>query len=187
MMLALVLLAAAAVLVPPLPAQRISTTKVPRDGPAKAKRAGVDRHRMASDIELFAACFRAGLGVDSAVAAVAESYGDTDNEAAEVWRTVASLSALGTHTGLAWSEMQRLPGGAGLANLVALSGASGAALAGGCERLAAELRDAAADDATAAAERAGVLIAIPLTAFFLPAFFVLGLAPVVIGLARTLT
>ena len=35
-------------------------------------------------------------------------------------------------------------------------------------------------------KNAGVLIALPLTAFFLPAFFVLGLAPVVVSLGQTL-
>ena len=38
----------------------------------------------------------------------------------------------------------------------------------------------------ARAERAGVLIALPLTACFLPAFLVLGLAPVVISLGTEL-
>ena len=40
--------------------------------------------------------------------------------------------------------------------------------------------------ATARAERAGVLIALPLTLCFLPAFLVLGLAPVVISLGTAL-
>ena len=57
----------------------------------------------------------------------------------------------------------------------------------GAERIASRLRDAAADDATARAERAGVLISIPLTAFFLPSFFVLGLIPTAISLGTHLT
>ena len=90
--------------------------------------------------------------------------------------------ALGAHPERAWSELRPLPGGADLADLVTLSNASGTALANGCTRITERLRSTSADAATAKAERAGVLIAIPLTAFFLPAFFVLGLAPVVISL-----
>ena len=198
-------LTAAALLLPAAqPGERVSTTKIPRDGPAggvpnratpgrflprsvRPGRGGIERHRMAGDIDLFAACFRAGLPAAAAAAAVAESYGDDPGPAAETWRTVAALSALGAEPERAWADMHRLPGGGELAGLVALSGASGAAVAAGCERIAAGLREDASDDATAKAERAGVLIAIPLTAFFLPAFFVLGLAPVVIGLAGTLT
>jgi pilus assembly protein TadC len=46
-----------------------------------------------------------------------------------------------------------------------------------------QCRDDAAHAATAAAERAGVLIAGPLGLCFLPAFVCLGIVPVVAGLA----
>ncbi|WKD56727.1 Bacterial type II secretion system protein F domain protein [Corynebacterium capitovis DSM 44611] len=175
---------AAAFAVSPAPAfERISTTKTPRDGPARCH---ADQIRMAGDIELFAACFRAGMPAASAAAAVAESH-STPRPTTEAWRTVAALAALGAEPDRAWEEMRHLPGGPDLANLVVLSGSSGTAIAAGCERIANRLRCAAGDEATAKAERAGVLIAIPLTAFFLPAFFVLGLAPVVLGLAGSLT
>ncbi|WP_291314347.1 type II secretion system F family protein [Corynebacterium sp. UBA2622] len=177
------------------PGGRVSPPKSPRDGPVPhrfpASRAHtalkVESHRVASDLDLFAACFRAGLPAASAAAAVAESYDGDDGEVPGMWRTAAALTVLGAEPERAWAHMHRLPGGAELAALVALSGTSGAAVAVGCERIAAGLREDASDVATARAERAGVLIAIPLTAFFLPAFFVLGLAPVVIGLAGTLT
>ena len=42
------------------------------------------------------------------------------------------------------------------------------------------------DAAVATAERAGVLIAAPLALCFLPAFMLLGLVPVVVGLGRTM-
>lgn len=160
---------------------RESTSKTPRDGPP-------DRHRIASDIELFAACFRAGLPVSVAAEAVADSYsvgarnGELPPPLAQKWRRVVAFHELGVEPERAWSAMDGVPGCEELASLVALSHASGSAVAEGCDRIAAKLREEAADDATAAAERAGVLISIPLAAFFLPAFFVLGLAPVVIGL-----
>lgn len=156
-----------------------------RDGPL----ANPDRHRIASDIELFAACFRAGLPAATAAAAVSASYGDDVAEpAAEAdpvgdrWRRVVAYTSLGMEPEQAWTAMDGVPGCEELASLVTLSHASGSAVADGCARIVASLRDDAADDATAAAERAGVLISIPLAVFFLPAFFVLGLAPVVVGL-----
>ena len=72
------LLLGAALMLPPAarPHSRIAThaaesdsaPKTPRDGPP-------DKHRIASDIELFAVCFRAGLPVSAAAQAVADSYG----------------------------------------------------------------------------------------------------------------
>jgi pilus assembly protein TadC len=57
------------------------------------------------------------------------------------------------------------------------------ALATGLGELAVQCRSEASDSATAAAERAGVLIAGPLGLCFLPAFVCLGIVPVVAGLA----
>ncbi|MEX3504080.1 type II secretion system F family protein [Corynebacterium sp. LK2510] len=185
--LSLVMLAAACAVPAAGAAGRVAETKEPRAGPGRRTGHRPDRLRTAGDIELLAACLRAGLPAAHAASAVAESYAEEEGTTAEVWRTVAALSALGAEPQRAWSDLRDLPGGADVADLIALSGASGAAAAAGCERIAARLRDDAADDATAKAERAGVLIAIPLTAFFLPAFFVLGLAPVVVGLAGRLT
>ena len=163
--------------------------KHPRDGPA-----GVQPERCASDIGVFSACATAGLPPAAAAAAVADTHTAEHAQSAEPgtpgghspWHTTAALLALGADPERAWSELHPLPGGTDLANVVTLSNASGAALAHGCHRIAARLRDEATDRATAQAERAGVLIAIPLTAFFLPAFFVLGLAPVVISLGTEL-
>ena len=158
--------------------QRRFNPKTPRDGPGT-------RHRIASDIELFAACYRAGLPAATAADAVVASYDGTplgDNTTADRWRRVVAYLSLGVEPDRAWAVMDGTPGLEQLASLVTLSHASGTAVAEGCDRIITELREAAADDATAAAERAGVLISIPLAAFFLPAFFVLGLVPVIIGL-----
>ncbi|MGV0346877.1 type II secretion system F family protein [Corynebacterium coyleae] len=182
MIAAALLIATALAVSPTQPARRVTrqvppTPKTPRDGPDYAL-----PDRCAADITLFAACFEAGLPVSAAAAAVAETH-DGDRSP---WHTVAALLALGVEPERAWSELHAIPGGEDLASLVAMTHASGAALAQGCERIASNLRADAADDAKAKAERAGVLIAIPLTAFFLPAFFVLGLAPVVISLGSNL-
>ena len=61
--------------------------------------------------------------------------------------------------------------------------ATGAALARTARAESARVRGALTDTAEARAQRAGVLIAAPLGLCFLPAFLLLGIAPVVIGLA----
>lgn len=161
------------------PARRIGVSETPR---AKNPRDGpVDSHRVASDIELFAACYRAGLPTITAAEAVADTY-SPDDWMGQRWSRVVAYLSLGIEPETAWEPMDGVPGCEDLAALVALSHASGSALAQGCERIAGQLRDRAADEAVAKAERAGVMIGIPLAVFFLPAFFVLGLAPVVIGL-----
>lgn len=183
-------LAAALALPPVPPAMRVGRSggdgpKAPRDGPRGAA-PPVSTHRAAADITLFAACCEAGLPLATAAAAVADTYEEADGESGSAWHTVAALTALGVHPERAWSELHPLPGGAELAGLVALSNASGSAIVAGCSRIVERLQAEAADEAKARAERAGVLIALPLTACFLPAFFVLGLAPAVISLGSAM-
>lgn len=198
-MILVLLLAAAALLIPPpgslarLPPDTAGTSartgpKNPRDGPHRVLRLtpapGPDRLAVASDIDLFAACARAGLSMSAAAHAVAETCADP--ALADRWRSVAALLAIGVPAERAWTGMADLPGLSELAGLARTSQRSGSAVAEGCERIAAGLRADAADDATARAERAGVFIALPLAVCFLPAFFTLGLAPVVIGLGTRL-
>lgn len=73
-----------------------------------------------------------------------------------------------------------------LLRLARRSACSGAALAEAVAELATQCRHDAAQTASAAAERAGVLIAGPLGLCFLPAFVCLGIIPTVAGLAATL-
>lgn len=183
-------LAAALVLPPVSPDVRVKYLrgegpKTPRDGPRGAT-PPVSAHRAAADITLFAACCEAGLPLATAAAAVADTYEESDGEPGSAWHTVAALTALGVNSERAWNELHPLPGGAELAGLVALSNSSGSAIVAGCSRIVERLQAEAADEAKEKAERAGVLIAIPLTACFLPAFFVLGLAPAVISLGSAM-
>lgn len=184
MIITLLLLAAALALPAPDVRARLpvagETPKNPRDGPPRGR---VDRLAVAADIDLFAACTTAGLSTATAAGAVA-----TTGEAATagLWRPVAALSAIGVPADRAWAGMAEVDGLAEVAVLARMSQRSGSAVAEGCRRLATTLRADAADDATARAERAGVLIALPLALCFLPAFFTLGLAPVVISLGTDL-
>jgi pilus assembly protein TadC len=97
----------------------------------------------------------------------------------------ADLLALGADPATAWAEPEeRLDRqGRAMLRLARRSASSGAALADGVAELAVESRQEAIHAAAAAAERAGVVIAGPLGACFLPAFACLGVVPVVAGLA----
>jgi pilus assembly protein TadC len=75
------------------------------------------------------------------------------------------------------------PSAAPFARAAARSAATGAALARTARAESSRVRAALTDAAEARAQRAGVLIAAPLGLCFLPAFLVLGVVPVVIGLA----
>lgn len=161
-----------------------------RDGPRQASRSSRSRRpdpalllTCAADIDLFAACVSAGLSSAAAASTVAASARPAT---AEQWATVSALLELGMPPEKAWSPVVGLPGLGDLAGLSTSSHRSGAALADGCERIAERLRAETEEHATAAAERAGVFIAMPLALCFLPAFILVGLAPVIVSLARDL-
>jgi pilus assembly protein TadC len=155
----------------------------PLRGSAPAR--GPDPLAVASCLDVLAVCLGAGMAVSTAAAAAAPS---APPNLAKVLRRAADLLALGADPAVAWSipsgpRSQADPQIDALLRLARRSASSGAALAGGVTELAEESRHDAAHAATAAAERAGVLIAGPLGLCFLPAFICLGIAPVVAGLA----
>lgn len=182
MSIAAVLLAAAMLVAPatvraragiPRPERRVNRHAVP----------GTDALALAAGLDVFALCLTAGMPVSGAAAATARS---APPELAGALRRGADLLALGADPAVAWS----VPGDRALdptmiavLRLARRSGSSGTALAAGIAELAAHCRDEAAHAATAAAERAGVLIAGPLGVCFLPAFVCLGIVPVIAGLA----
>lgn len=127
-----------------------------------------------------AVCLESGLPVASAVAAAAASL---DGATGLALRRVAGLLELGADPAEAWCVAQDHPAAAAFARAAARSAATGAALARTARAESTRTREALTDIAEARAQRAGVLIAAPLGLCFLPAFLVLGVAPVVIGLA----
>ena len=135
---------------------------------------------LASCWELLAACLEAGLPVAGAVLATATPL---TGAAGSGMRRVAGLLELGADPVDAWRTVEHRQTLAAFARAAARSAGTGAALARvartECARLRAEITDAA----QARAQRAAVLITGPLGLCFLPAFLVLGIAPVVIGLA----
>ncbi len=143
---------------------------------------GPDPLAVASSLDVFAVCLTAGMAVSTAAAAAAAS---APPKLAALLRRGANLLALGSDPSAAWSMSADSVGPQtdALLRLARRSGSSGAALADGVLELADQSRHDAAHAATAAAERAGVLIAGPLGLCFLPAFVCLGIVPVVAGLA----
>jgi pilus assembly protein TadC len=141
---------------------------------------------VASSLDVLAVCLSAGMAVSTAAAATAPS---APTPLSRVLRRAADLLALGADPAAAWTAPPELPAGAidaqtdALLRLARRSAASGAALADGVTELAAQCRHDAAHSAAAAAERAAVLIAGPLSLCFLPAFVCLGVVPVVAGFA----
>ncbi|WP_445402214.1 type II secretion system F family protein [Streptomyces sp. LE64] len=139
--------------------------------------------------DLLAACVAAGADPVTAARAVGESLvgppgGSTDGSVAAALVRGAAELRLGAAPGEAWSALAALPEAGGLARLLAQATESGAPAAAPVARYAAEVRAARGRQRAARARRAGVLITAPVGLCFLPAFLVIGVLPVVIGLAE---
>jgi Flp pilus assembly protein TadB len=146
--------------------------------------ARVRRERLAATADLplgadlLAAALKAGAPLDRAAAAVAEALGGALGE--RLQRTARSLR-LGAEPGEAWAHLSGVTGADRLVAAAVRSSASGGALAGALGRLADDLRADRATAAEAAAQRAGVLVVLPLGLCFLPAFLLAGLVPVLVA------
>jgi len=139
-----------------------------------------DGPELAGCWELLAACLEAGLPVAGAVLATATPL---TGSAGQGMRRVAGLLELGADPVDAWRTVEHRQALAAFARAAARSAGTGAALARVARTECARLRAGLIDAAQARAQRAAVLITGPLGLCFLPAFLVLGIAPVVIGLA----
>lgn len=176
------------------PACRILLTVRPRDGPpsgagglrgirariTRGRRPLLDDRELARDIDVYAAAVASGAPAATATQVVAWVAGPHTRG---VWQEIAGLYALGTQPERAWEPAADIPVLAELGAVEVTSGRAGSEVAREARRIADEARSSAHTAESAAAQRAGVLIALPLTVCFLPAFFILGLAPVVIALA----
>ncbi|MGW0547293.1 type II secretion system F family protein [Streptomyces altiplanensis] len=143
----------------------------------------VDTRQLPLAADLLAACVSAGAGPREAAEAVGDSLGGPVGE--RLARTAAELR-LGGEPADAWGRLGAIPGAAGLARCLERAGATGAPAADPVSRLAEGLRTERAREAAARAQRAGVLMVGPVGLCFLPAFLVVGVVPVVIGLASGL-
>ncbi|MBM7771402.1 pilus assembly protein TadC [Actinokineospora baliensis] len=180
MILSLLLLTAALLIVTPSSRRRFRRVMglIPLRPPRPPRPRKVDSLHLAATWDLLAACLRAGLPVPTAVSAVSDDL--------PVLRGVAEQLALGADPRQAWAAALECPHTKGLARAARRTALSGAGLAEVAGRLAEEVRGQVEHQAEARAQRATVLITLPLGLCFLPAFLCLGVLPVVLGLvART--
>ena len=126
-----------------------------------------------------AVCLEAGLPVAAAAATAASSL---DGREGGTLRRVAALLELGADAAEAWAGAGQVPSLAAFARAAGRSAGTGSALARAARAEGERLRAGLTDAAEARAQRAAVLITAPLGLCFLPAFLVLGVAPIVIGL-----
>ncbi|MCX5532810.1 type II secretion system F family protein [Streptomyces sp. NBC_00006] len=144
---------------------------------AGARGAAVRQLPLACD--LLASCLAAGAGPVEAARAVGEALGGPVGRGFE--RGAAQVR-LGGELGVAWRELAAVPGADGLVRLLERAGESGAPAAAPVARFATECRAERGRRATTVARRAAVAITAPVSLCFLPAFLVVGVVPVVIGL-----
>ncbi|MGW0659217.1 type II secretion system F family protein [Streptodolium elevatio] len=145
------------------------------------------RERMAADLptaaDLLSACLAAGAPPVEAVTAVADAIG---GPLGSELRAAAASVRLGGDPARSWSALAASRELAPLARALSRSGEGGAPLAERIAHVADECRDRRRSDLTAAARRTAVRATLPLGVCFLPAFLLIGVLPVVVGLATPL-
>ncbi len=152
------------------------------------------RQRLERDLplllELLSACLAGGATLPAAAEAVGPAVG---GPAGARLSAVAAALAVGTEPAQAWQSLagadparRALDPLAPAARALARASDGGAPVAAAVSRLAAEVRAEGRSAAEQAARRVGVLAVAPLGLCFLPAFVLLGVVPVVVGLAGPL-
>lgn len=141
------------------------------------------REAMEADLpfaaDLLGAALRSGAPVARALDGVATAVG---GPLGEQLAASSRLAGLGAPAAEVWQPVAAaIPGARGLAGAAIRSADSGSAIAGACTRAAAELRAGRSASTDAAARRAEVLVVLPLGCCFLPAFVLIGIVPVVLG------
>ena len=154
---------------PPSPEQRRAA------GEAAALRA-----QLPLTADLLAGCLASWCAPAAAAEAVAGAVGEPMR--ARLVEVAADLN-MGAGAEESWGRFGADPVLAPLARCLVRASASGAPPAAGLARLAEGVRDSAATAAQGRARRAGVLATAPLGLCFLPAFVLIGVVPVVTGLA----
>lgn len=156
-----------------------------RDAERKAEpgRARAATARLPLVAELLAACLAAGAAPHRAAEAVGRSVGGPLGDG--LVRAAVELR-LGDEPQAVWARFAARPGCEVLARCMERAGTGGVPAIRDISRVARESRARRARSAAEAARRAAVLITGPLGLCFLPAFLATGVAPVVVGLARSL-
>lgn len=134
-------------------------------------------------LDLLGSALRAGQPATVAAACVSEAL---PGPVGGALAAVARASSLGATADAAWSPLAQFAGTSAVARVAARAAESGTRLADELARLADDVRDRRATAAQGRIRRAGVLVVLPLGLCFLPAFVLVGVVPVVVGLAGSL-
>ncbi|MEU6787857.1 type II secretion system F family protein [Nonomuraea angiospora] len=146
-----------------------------------------DRRRIAADLpfaaDLMTACLLAGRPVSDATEIAANAIGGPLGQRLK-W--VSTQLRLGADPDPTWATLAKDPATAQLSRAMSRAAQSGAPVADVLTRLADDAREAARADSVASARSVGVKAVAPLGLCFLPAFVLLGIIPVIAGLASTI-
>lgn len=141
------------------------------------------RERLAADlpvaVDLLAACLAAGAAPEQALVTVGGAMGGPVGEEFEL---IHHRLAVGMPPRQVWQAVGRHPQLGPLGRAVDRAADSGASIADGVRRLAAELRESARAEVEARARAVEVKAAAPLGVCLLPAFVLLGVVPMVVGI-----
>ncbi|EXG79291.1 Flp pilus assembly protein TadB [Cryptosporangium arvum DSM 44712] len=129
-------------------------------------------------VDLLAAVLKSGAPLDRAVAVVGAAIGGPLGERLALVGRALRLGVVGEP---GWRALDDVPGAEGFVPAAVRAADSGAALAAACTRCAADLREGREARAEAAAHRAAVWVVLPLGFCFLPAFVLVGVVPIVLG------
>lgn len=151
--------------------------------PGVRRRAEQVRRDLPALVTLLAAALRSGAPPTDALAAVC---GALPGPAADRLATVLARLDLGDDPVSAWGELARDPDLGSLGRALGRAHVSGAPVVGAVERLAADLAGAARASVEDRARAVGVKAAVPLGLCLLPSFVLIGIVPLVAGLAGSL-
>ena len=129
--------------------------------------------------DLVASCLAAGASVADAMAAAAAAAAPATGARC---RAVADRLRAGAPPVEAWSECLGDPGWAPVARACVRGASTGVATSAEIHRAAARVRGRRAAEANRRAQRAAVLVVLPLGLCFLPAFVLVGVVPFALGL-----
>jgi Flp pilus assembly protein TadB len=153
---------------------------IPRLEPGRRRRERLELIRSAPLVaDLLSACLIAGVPLEHAIPVVARAIG---GPAGALLTGVHRRAELGESAASAWEGVVRAPGLGGVARAVSRSSRTGAPLAGVLARSAEDLRSEASAAALAEVRATAVRAVLPLGLCLLPAFALLGIAPIVGGL-----
>jgi Flp pilus assembly protein TadB len=149
------------------------------ESPAARRRREQLARELPVGVQLLASCVAAGAAVGPALQVVADALpGPLGDEL----RRLHHRLELGVDPQVVWRELGSHPQLAALGRTLGRAHESGASVAAAIEALAGELRARARSDVEERARSVDVRAAAPLGACFLPAFLLLGVIPLVVGI-----